>query len=430
MPGILPWRLRASAWLGAVGVLSVLAYGVRFAAETSVSGYWPAAVAGSAVFLIFSCGVSATAAAWEGRRARSSRALLSRSVRSDLWVVGDVLWPPFVSGCVVQAAALLVMSRDTWGAPGAPPPAVLVALVSIVLFHTILGYTLGRWLPPLAGVPAALLSSYCWLGFTWSVDYFPLRYLAGLSMSDCCTIETVLDPQAPLTAIVFSLLAAIALFFVAVAHRSSPLRTKRRGAVLGATAMVLVVASALTSASPLGATALRARSASELRCEGAAPTVCLFPEQTARGAPETIIRRVAANLGAAGVRVPRTIRAGTGASTSATLQIVVQVGMTDADLVHSVTTSFLPPEIAAYCGSPSDYDRRLNAAAVADRWLIAVGSSGIVPSDDVAPATELTDDELLHRLDQAGPAAQRDWVIETLTNLTDCDSDLADGPLP
>lgn len=430
MPGLLPWRLRASAWLGAVGVLSVLAYGVQFAAETSVSGYWPAAVAGSAVFLIFSCGVAATAAAWEGRRARSSRALLSRSVRSDFLVVGDVLWPPFVSGCAVQAAALLVMSRDTWDAPGAPPPGALAALASIILFHTLLGFTLGRWLPPLAGVPAALLSSYCWLGFAWSIDYFPLRYLAGLSMSDCCTIETVLDPRAPLTAIVFGVPAAIALFCIAVADRSSPARAKRRGVELGAAAMVLVAAVALTAASPLGATPLRARPAADLTCRGSAPTVCLFPEQTARDDPEAVIRHVAANLVAAGMPVPPTIRSGTGASTSSTLQIVVQVGMTDADLVHSVTTSFLPPEIAAYCGSPSDYDRRLNAAAVVDRWLITIGSSGIVPADDVAPATELTDDELLLRLDRAGSAAQRDWVVETLRDLTDCDSDVAEGRLP
>ncbi|WNY34082.1 hypothetical protein Q9Q99_00210 [Curtobacterium flaccumfaciens] len=79
------------------------------------------------------------------------------------------------------------MSRDTWGAPGGPSPLVGLAFAGILFFHSCIGFALGRWLPPVVSIPLSLLVSYSWIGFTWSVDYFPLRYLAGLVMADCCS---------------------------------------------------------------------------------------------------------------------------------------------------------------------------------------------------------------------------------------------------
>lgn len=66
MRPIIPWRSRAAVWLLIPGLLGVVAYSVQFADETTVAGYWPAAMAGSAIYLVFSCGVAATAGAWEG----------------------------------------------------------------------------------------------------------------------------------------------------------------------------------------------------------------------------------------------------------------------------------------------------------------------------------------------------------------------------
>ncbi|WIE73536.1 hypothetical protein [Curtobacterium sp. MCJR17_020] len=420
MRPIIPWRSRAAVWLFVPGLLGVVAYSVQFSSETSVAGYWPAAFAGSAIYLVFSCGVTATASAWEGRRYRSSASAVQSSSRSSAAVLTDHLWTPLAAGILLQVVAVVLMSRDTWGAPGGPPLLVGLAFASILFFHTCVGFAIGRWLPPVASLPLSLLASYSWLGFSWAVDYFPPRYLAGLVMSDCCSVETSLDLRAPVIATAFSALAGVGLLLIAAARRTSGDRLHRFGAQIGAASFAVVTVIALVSGSSLGAAPITERPQSQSVCSGHRPTICLFPEQRADGDPEAVIRRAAENLSRSGITIQPTLRASNAASSSDDLNMIVQVRMTDADLVHSLTTSVLGDAEVAYCESEPDDTERLNDAAVANRWLIDVAAHGIVDADRVEPALEMDDHSLLRELRNAPASAQAAWVTATIHRLTDC----------
>ncbi|WP_182066319.1 hypothetical protein [Curtobacterium sp. ME12] len=420
MRPIIPWRSRAAVWLLIPGLLGIVAYSAQFADETTVAGYWPAAMAGSAIYLVFSCGVAATAGAWEGRRFRAAAPVIESSSRSSAAVVADHLWTPLAAGLLLQVVAIALMSRDTWGAPGGPSPLVGVAFVGILFFHSCIGFALGRWLPPVASIPLSLLVSYSWLGFTWSVDYFPVRYLAGLVIADCCSVETSLDVRAPIIATAFSLLAGCSLLVIAVARRSSGDRAHRFGVQIGASSLAVVTLVALASGSGLGAAPILGRPQAQATCSGAAPTICLFPEQRDTGNSESVIRKAVENLSRAGITVPPTIRASNAPATVDVLDMIVQVRMTDSDLLHSITTSMLGDAEVAYCGTEEDDTERRNDAAVANQWLIDVAAEGIVNADHVEPALELDNPDVLRALRRAPVPAQAAWVTATVDRLTDC----------
>lgn len=420
MRPIVPWRSRAAVWLLAPGLLGVVAYSLQFSSETSVSGYWPAAVAGAAIFLVFSCGVAATAGAWEGKRYRAGAAFVQTSSRSSATIFADHLWTPLAAGILLQAVAVVLMSRNTWAAPGAPSPLVVLAFASILFFHTCIGVAIGRWLPPVASLPLSLLASYSWLGFSWSVDYFPLRYLAGLVMADCCSVETSLDLRAPIIATVFSGLAGVSLLLITAARRTSGDRLHRFGVPVGAASIAVVTVIALVSGSGLGAAPITERPQSQSICSGRRPTICLFPEQRADSDSEAVIRKAAENLSRSGVTMQPMIRASNAASSPDDLNMIVQVRMTEADLVHSLTTAVLGDAEVAYCESERDDAERLNDAAVANRWLIDMAARGIVDADRVEPALEMNDPSALRELRKAPVPAQAAWVTATVHRLTDC----------
>jgi hypothetical protein len=420
MRPIIPWRSRAAVWLLIPGLLGIVAYSAQFADETTVAGYWPAAMAGSAIYLVFSCGVAATAGAWEGRRFRAAAPVIESSSRSSAAVVTEHLWTPLAAGLLLQLVAVVLMSRDTWGAPGGPSPLVGLAFAGILLFHSSIGFVLGRWLPPVASIPLSLLVSYSWLGFTWSVDSFPLRYLAGLVMADCCSVETALDIRAPIIATAFSVLAGCSLLVIAVAGRASGDRMHRFGLPIGASSFAVITVTALAAGSGLEAAPIADRPQAQAICSGGAPTICLFPEQRAPGDSGSIIRKASENLSRAGVTVQPVIRASNAPSTPDVLKLVVQVRMTDANLLHSITTSMLGDAEVASCGAEQDDTERLNDAAVANRWLIDVAAEGIVNAEQVEPALEMDDPGVLRALRRAPIPAQAAWVSATIDRLTDC----------
>lgn len=426
MRPLVPWRNRAALWVTLPGLAGVVGYTVQFGSQTTVVGYWPAATASAAIYLIFSCAVAAVSGAWEGRRYQTLLVSMRTSGRPTAAVLAQLLLPPVTAGVIVQLVGVGIASAHSWGSPGGPSPVVLLATVSIVFFHTCLGFALGRWLPSVAGVPVALLVSYCWLGFTWAVDYFPLRYLAGLIMSDCCSVETAMDGRAPAIAMLFSLLGGVALLVVGVSDRSTSARGRRFGLPVGAGLLSSTTALCLVAGTGLGASPITERARSEATCSGTRPTICLFPEQVRRSDPERVIRHAARNLEAAGLSLPATIRSSNRPSTSTTLNMVVQVDMTDADLVHSITTALLPDTIASSCGSGRDDDQRLEDAALVDRWLIDVASAGLVDPEAVEPAVEMQDPSTLAALERAPLEEQVRWVEQTSDRLTDCSA----GPVP
>lgn len=424
MRPVIPWRSRLAVWLLLPCLASVYAFQGLYFDMNAVLGYWPAVVAGSAIFLFFPCALAALSGAHEGARARRGRLDTLAHSRGGLEVAAVALWPSFACGVVVQFAAVLLLSRGTWGSvPSHPETLVLIAaaLVAIIFFHAALGYLLGRALPPAASLPVALLLSFSWLGFTWSVSWFPLRYLSGLILADCCSVDMQVDPRAPLAAIIFSIGVGALMLAASVFPRRVG-----RAHVVGRWSAWAVAATAVTTAgvfiaSGLGYSAAVARPARDAECSGTHPAVCLFPEVGGSGHPEETIRHAVQNLEAAGLPVPTTVRMGEDPRTSDTLSMVVTVGMTDTQIIHSLAVSFLPLSGVVYCGTVSDLQARQSVYSTVGAWIVHAASAGIVDAAQVLPASAgaPSDYPALERLE---PARQVGYVIAAMPSLVDCSS--------
>lgn len=422
MRPVVPWRSRLAVWLLLPCLASVYAFQGLYLDMSAVRGYWPAVIAGSAIFLFFPCALAALSGAHEGARARRGRLDTLPHSRGGLAIVAVALWPSFACGLVVQLAAVLLLSRGTWGSvPSHPETLVLIAaaLVAIIFFHAALGYLFGRVLPPAASLPVALLLSFSWLGFTWSVSWFPLRYLSGLILADCCSVDMQVDPRAPLAAIIFSIgVGALMIAASVFPRRVGPAHVAGRWSAW-AVAATTVTTAGVFIASGLGYSAAVARPARDADCSGTHPAVCLFPEVGGSGHPEETIRHAVQNLEAAGLPVPATVRMGEDPRTAETLSMVVTVGMTDPQIIHSLAVSFLPLSGAVYCGTGADLQARESTYSTVGAWIVHAAANGIVDETQVMPvsAGEPGDPTALGRL---APARQAEWVRAAMPSLVDC----------
>jgi hypothetical protein len=430
MRPVIPWRSRVALWLLLPALACVYEFCGLYFDLSSVRGYWPAVVAGSAIFLFFPCAVASVSAAHEGARARRGGLSTSPHARREMQIVATALWPSLAAAVVVQLGAMLILSRGTWGTTATDPLTIVLlvgAFVAILFLHTAMGYLVGRLLPLAASIPVALLLSYSWLGFTWSVSWFPLRYLSGLVLSDCCSVDTALDARAPLAAIVFSLGMGMLLIAAAVIRTavSTGLLVIQWTSVAAAASAVTITGILIVG--NLGFSPAVARPAVEAACSGTAPAVCLYPEVRGTGEPEGTIRQAVHNLDAAGLPVPETVRMGAEPRTDDTLSMVVTVGMTDAQVIHSLAVSFLPLSGAPACSTTADLQQRETTYSTVGAWIVHVAAQGIVDPSSVRPvsAGQPAESDALARLD---PRRQLAWVKAALPSLEDCS--VAPVPVP
>lgn len=392
-------------------------------------GYRLGIVSNSAIFLVFSCAVAAASAAIEGSRVRRSRVDGAPVVRSRARLLVDRLWPSAVAGAIVQFAGLMLIGRSTWGAPGGVPAILPLSLVAAILFHAAAGYFCGRFLPRAVGVAAAVVFSYCWLGFAWAVGYWPLHYLAGLVMTDCCTLDSTLDPSAPLALLSFSVVATAALVLASTVAAS---RRRKHKAITAGSALVIAaiaIVTGVTVAGDIGPSPVRPRPHSQATCRGVSPTVCTYPEQTGVGDPSAVLRAAWKNLDAAGLTVPTTIRFGAHDTTRGTSYLAAAVGMTPQQIVYSYSTSFVPTSGAPYCGDEADYERRSTAAALVQAFYQRVAGEGIVDSDWGIGGLPTADDEKA-QLAALPVKAQVQWVDEVTPALHGCRAPVPELPHP
>lgn len=421
MRPIIPWRSRSAFLLFFPAAAFVVLYGVSYVDLTTISGYWTAVGAGSAIFLFISCALASVSGAIEGARARRGKLRRIGVSRPYTHVLFVQLWPSVLVAGIVQGLAFLMLAQDTWGAPGGVPILVPVAFAAIIFFHTAIGYALGRLLPLPAGIPVALLLSYSWLGFTWSVNYFPLRYLAGLALSGCCRVDAQLDHHATLAALVFNLGAGIAVLLLTamtLPRLTRPITLLAPMAGVGLLAVSAVVG--LTVAQSLGPYPSQPRDQAQLQCDDGQPSICLYPELDYRNDPAVTIRQAAANLENIGVPVPPRIIASGQASTPDALSVALRPMMSPSAIIYSFSTAFLQPRLVNNCPGTGNADlkaRTLAAATIID-WLIIRSSAGIV---DQPPSTRYPEGAApAQQLLTLSDAAQLDWYTHNLAALTDC----------
>lgn len=421
------WR-QPAVLLTPVAMVLIVLYWKAFVRPENFEGYWVSTVSNATIFLLFSCSVSSVSAVIAAARARRGGLWAMATARSRTSITVQLLWPAFLGGVVAQLFGFALLVPATLGAPGRLPVEICVAWLSILLLHTSIGFLLGRFLPAVASIPLAIFTTYAWLGFTWAVGYFPLRYLSGLILVSCCSVDTVLDERAVVAVVVFSVIAAAALLVTAVAP---PLSLGRRLTTLSWTATVagITIAAILgvNLTGGLGAQPWKPRPQSDQQCSGAAPIICLLPEQYATRDPRPVLTQAYTNLRDQGVTVPKTISGGWGKTDANTLRMVISTRSTPTLLVRSLAASLTPADGPPYCGDGSDFQQRSNVSAVAAWWLASIAGTGQGIDTSAAPTTYGQDViTMVRKLQKLAPAAQREWYFAAAPTLTSC----AAKPLP
>lgn len=417
------WREPAML-LAVPAIIAIVLYDGMFVDPANFEGYWESTFANASIFLIVSAPLGSASAAVIAARARRAGLWMEPFSRSRAAVTFHLLLPSFLAALLLQLVGLLLVSFSSWGAPGRIPLDIVLAWAAILLFHVCVGYLLGRFLPLPLGIPLAIFVSYCWLGFTWTVTYFPIRYLAGLIISSCCSLDTTLDERAVAAVVVFSLLASAALLIAATPPPQAARSSSRLVAAL--TSIVLVVVATtlgLNIASGLAAQPIVERGRSGLVCTGSAPTICLYPEELQHRDPRPVLAAAYRNLRSAGVRMPAVITASNEPSDRKALRVVVTTRPTTSELVYTLAAGLIPDDNAPYCGSNSDYTKRLDVAAVSTWWLQKVASRGLVDGASL-PVPMFTSDSarLIAAFSHLSDGRQRAWYLAASPALKHCSS--------
>lgn len=416
---------RPVIWLTIPAIALVVLYERAFPSSMFVEGNWAAVAGQSTLFLLFSAGLAAVGGALEGSRVRRSLLFAQPIARRRLVVLVRLLAPALILGVLVQLSAFLMLARQAANSPGTPPAVLLAAQGAAIVFHLALGFTLGRSLPLAAAVPGALLASYSWLGFTGAVSYTPVRYLSGLADTQCCSVDTVVNPAGPQATVVFSLGATAVLLAFGIRYPRRPLRTRVLRLGLTGLALLAVVSGGMWIARDVGYAPVATRPASATRCAGDSPTVCLFPEQAANPAIRPTIARAAHNLDGVGVPVARVVSGSRGTSTSSVAYAYFSPGMSAPQALHSYLSSYFPSDGPRYCGDGSDYGDRLKLEGAMGAWLIAKASRGIAPASAVPPIQQ-DGQNVAARVLKESSTAQLRWFAQANAAQASCTVKLAE----
>lgn len=409
-------RSRVAFWLLPPALVILGLYYVSFVDETNYHGYWTSVASNSGIFLLFSCTVASVSAAVEMTRLKRSGCFELPSARGRWIIVLDRLWPSYLVATIVQLAGFTLLGISSWGSPGGTPPILWVSFACVSALHVALGGVIGRFLPLAAAAPLALLASYAWLGFTWSVSYFPLRYLSGLEVVACCRLDIQLDPVGPLATSIFSASLVVTLLYVAVARwrRTGAFSVTSRAVALTLLAGLGTTA-ALFVAKDLGPGPVQARSQQDSSCTATRPAVCLFPEQVGQRDPTDLIVHAAANLARAGIDLPSTVRFAVDPSTPDTVRMAARAYMTPKEVLYSFTSALTPQ--AVYCDNADEYRSRQITGETIRSWLLVKASNGI--AEQVVPANPAVN-KLLQQLQFSSPDVQSEWVTANLPRIADC----------
>lgn len=414
-------RRESVYFLSFLAIIAILLYNDAFVNPVNFEGYWISTFANASIFLIFSCPVSSASAAIATSRLRRADVWALPTVRSRAAIALRMLLPSFLAGIFVQIVGLLVLVPKTWGAPGRIPFEILLVWVAILLLHVAIGCLFGMLLPVAASIPLAIFISYCWLGFTWALDYFPIRYLSGLIIAACCSVDTTLDERSVIAVVLFSLLMSVSLLGFTIASGSG---TWNKGLLAGVVAGVLAIGAfvvGLNVAQGLPAQPVAKRSTSDLICAGEEPRICAFPEQLERQDPRPVLETAYKNLRDEGIPLPSVITASNTEADRASLRVVITTRPSAEQLVYSIAAGLLPDDLAPYCDDGSDYLERLEVAAVARWWLQSVAAKDLVDAPSFVSVG--ADAELAYTgFDRLTRREQHDWYLSASPALWQCSS--------
>jgi len=423
-------RNHPATWLLIPALLLVLLYSLTEARISDVQGYWVGAVSSATVYAVFSCCLGALAAAIDGSQLSRARTFELGATRSAIAISLDRLWPTLTMSLIIQLFGFLLGSVGSWGSPGRFPWEVVIAWLSMIIFHICLGFLIGLVLPAVASAPLALIASFVWLGFTWSVDYVPLRYLSGLAISGCCVVFAELPLEAATSLIAFNSLAVIAA--LSVLHGLNRQRTKRPAMYIAAPIALVVAGTVLglNIASPLGSYPSPPRSKAELVCESQQGTdICFYPEQIwgPSPTPTEIVSDSLRNLRSANIAVPSRVSGSLQDTANDSIAMVYRRDFTKQDVIHSFSSEFGYMRPGLTCDrdrlDPENLDVQSSVIGAMIYYYASGGQSDpFVDEEVVRPLV----DSLV-----AGTAeSQENWLTDARLALESCETDFPPLPAP
>lgn len=422
-------KRRPAWWIaGAATILAVL-YMATYADLTFIVANRVAAVTTASFVLLFSCTTASLSCAIEAGRERESRGVFENSRRAFLAQMWGRMWPGIGAGVLIQVVGAVTLVVLAGPSDRGVPWFLLIGQVLAVIVHATLGYALGVWLRPVWAIPLAVLLPYVWIGATWSVDFFGIRYLAGLAFEGCCTPTSVLDPKAVAGFIVFSLLATVAGLLAINSHRYAAQHNRQQvwkragGAVL---VLTVALVSGLTLTAATGPNPDRPRPTSELQCQGSDPQVCFFPGQFMRNDTREIYAHVFRVANQAGlprvVRVestadPAPLRTGTNGEWSA--NVIAQPTYSAQDSALAAASTYATQVMNTDCSDDSVHAQM--SVVTAWLWLKGVEASGVsADTRDAEPLVDPSAQSSFHQLLKSDDTAAHTWIARTYTSAMQC----------
>lgn len=412
------------------GIVLTVLFGLSQGVREDTSGYWVGAISSATSFTVFACTFAALGGALSANRLRRGQIMQLAPARSALQIAWTSLWPSIALGVVLQTIGVLIASSGSWGAPGRFPFEILLAWSVMILFHAYLGYALGLALPTFLGIPAAVLISYVWLGFTWSVSFTPLRYLSGLALAGCCAVYAELPWEAPATVILFSAVGMVALAFFLRSAGTRAVRITRFA--VGIAAIALVTPASLWLARDLGPYPSPPRSDRDLVCSTEQGTeVCLYPEQLWNPVTPNVTGVIAHALGELedqGIRVPTRVTGALLDDSDGSVSLVYRRDFVAATAVNSLMTSVTPQRQEGDICPRDDVDPTpallVSDVAVSAMYVMATQDEESLETRDPEAAASA---ETLLQMDKADRA---EWINDALRALDDCSLPLPEAPVP
>lgn len=303
-----------------------------------------------------------------------------------------------------------------------------------IVLHALCGYFLGRYLSKVLAVSFAVIGSYGWVAFAWTVEPAQIRYMAGPALALCCTSAGELTPQAPWVLFLFSSFLSSAVFLGLVGLMSD--RIRRIKVSLwgsGSCLAVLGIISSFGIGSSLGINPERPMGQDRYHCAGSSPEVCLTDVQLSRIDNREVIESTFAELHRLGMPQMKQVKAlppGSNVLTDGdTAYMVVFPSMQPQDAVHSAATNFSYTADISKCSS-NDFESLYISQTIFGAWLdtkaakVLDSSSAQTLQDNAKnqlSAFEGAQDKL-ERVLSTDEEQQRAWATETYQHLQNCES--------
>jgi len=341
-------RLRTSAATIALILLlpTVFIYGVDLQ-QWVIPGYWASASGQVSFGLTFIAPTCGACAAWEAYRLRKGGIFGWSAVRHPLRIAWDSVVIVVLLGVAGLISGIVAIWPAVSGAPSGPSPLIALTWISVILGHTAWGFILGHFFPLPIAFPTAAAAGYVWMAYPATLEQAWPRHLNGRSLDSCCGLFQ--EPSARVVAGVCVLAIGFLVAVAAIVAGGARVRTF----AIAFTVFASAATGGFLLVRPMGTEAVQNRS-SGLTCSGAAPRICLWPEQAKNS---TLIRNQLRTsygvLTGAGIPLPATLSSGRYGKNSLWVRFAAKP--TRQEVVMGFAGSLLPGGPPA-CARNAPYD--------------------------------------------------------------------------